>query len=495
MPYLRLSAFLVLLLTPGGGLSAADFLPKWDAGYRGEIPDLPVVAEVDAAAIHAQGHAAIQAAIDGVNRAGAVLLPSGVFELHGPIALRSGVVLRGASDRKTHLKFHSLAEDTFEGPVRPAFGAIRFQGTRHPTEYALRAGFERGSTTLHLDDTSALAGGQMALVFSENDPDLLYTDPRWDRPWAMQSLGQIVEIVAVDAHRFTLDVPLRLTYQSKFNPRLVIIEPIEQAGIEDLVVENLDADSCNIIGLENARNCWVRRCETINTTRGHIWVNFSRHITIAENEVHRSFSYGGGGSGYGFVAGNIATDCLFTDNILHHLRHAVMAKRGANGNVFSYNYSFDRRRDPEGSRLLCDVSLHGHYPYQNLFEGNVVEFIELADFWGPTGPATTFLRNHVQTRISLRDHSDAAIFLGNRIVGGGFTTDGTSQDLILGGNTFPNGETLASIIDVETIPDSAYRQRPPSNWGDLPWPVLSDPTADGILIPAQRRWQEIRDRK
>ncbi len=123
----------------------------------------------------------------------------------------------------------------------------------------------------------------------------------------------------------------------------------------------------------------MRRCETTNTARGHIWANFSRHITIVENHVHRSFSYGGGGAGYGIVAGNIATDYLITDNILHHLRHALMVKRGANGNVFSYNYSFERRCDPEGDRLLCDISLHGHYPYQNLLEGNVVEFIELDD--------------------------------------------------------------------------------------------------------------------
>ena len=487
----RCLGFLVaVLMTTGCRLSSADFLPTWNAGYRGDIPELPVVIEIDASAIRTQGHVAIQAAIDNASAPGAVLLPPGVFELHGPIALRSGIVLRGASPGTTHLKFHPLPAETFAGPVRPAFGAIRFEGTKHPKEYTLRAGFERGSDQLSLDDLTGLSAGQMVLIFSENDPELLYTDPRWDRDWALQSLAQIVEIVAVQDGSITLDTPLRLAYQAELDPRLLIIDPIEQAGVEDLTVENLDPESHNIIGLENAQNCWVRRCESINTARGHIWVNFSRFITIAENEVHHSFSYGGGGAGYGIVAGNIATDCLITDNILHQLRHALMVKRGANGNVFSYNYSFERRREPEGSRLLCDISLHGHYPYQNLFEGNVVEFIELADYWGPTGPRTTFLRNHVQTSISLLDHSHQAIFLGNRITESGFTTDGTSQDLILGGNTLSGGKTLPSIINVETIPDSAYRTSPPENWGGLPWPVLADPTADGTLIPAQRRWQE-----
>ncbi len=103
---------------------------------------------------------------------------------------------------------------------------------------------------------------------------------------------------------------------------------------------------------------------------------------------------------------------------------------------------------------------------------------------------TTFLRNHVQTKISLKDHSDSAIFLGNRIAGEGFETDGSSQNLILGGNTLQSGDPLPSIIEVKTIPASAYRSEAPSNWGDLPWPVLGDPKSAGILIPAQRRWQE-----
>lgn len=490
MNYRHLWILFVLLLASCYDPIHAPFLPQWDAGYRGEIPDVPVAISVEASAIEARGHVAIQAAIDRVEGVGAVLLPAGVFELRGPIALRSGVVLRGAAGGTTHLKFHPLAEEAFEGPVRPAFGAIRFEGTRHQTEYTLSSGFERGSTKLQLANISPFTVGQMLLVFSENDPDLMYTDPRWNADWALQSLAQIVEIIGVQANEITLDVPLRLTYQSKLQPRVLIIDPIEQAGVEDLIVENLDSNSYNIIGLENARNCWVRRCETFNTTRGHIWANFSRHVTIAQNEVHHSFSYGGGGAGYGIVAGNVTTDCLYTDNILHHLRHSMMIKRGANGNVFSYNYSFERRRDPEGSRLLCDISIHGHYPYENLFEGNVVEFIELADYWGATGPLTTFLRNRVQTKISVKDHSDRAIFLGNLIAGEGFETDDTSQDLILGGNTLQSGESLPSVIEVKTIPASAYRSGAPVNWGDLPWPVLHDPASTGALIPAQRRWQE-----
>lgn len=95
---------------------------------------MPVTVTFAASAIEAHGHVAIHTAIDGVDGIGAVLLPPGVFELHGPIALKSGIVLRGSAQGKTHLKFHPLGEETFASPVRPAFGAIRFEGTRRQTE-------------------------------------------------------------------------------------------------------------------------------------------------------------------------------------------------------------------------------------------------------------------------------------------------------------------------------------------------------------------------
>ncbi len=214
MKHQHVWVLLALFLASCDATVERGFLPKWDAGYRGEIPDLPVVATVDAATIRDEGHIAIQTAIDAVDGSGAVQLPAGEFELRGPISIRSGVVLHGAGSGKTHLKFHALSEDLFEGDVRPAFGAVRFEGTKQKAEYSLRGGFERGSTQLQLDNTQSLAIRQMVLVFSENDPDLMYTDPRWDTPWAKQSIAQIVEIKQVGPQEITLDVPLRLTYRN-----------------------------------------------------------------------------------------------------------------------------------------------------------------------------------------------------------------------------------------------------------------------------------------
>ena len=70
-----------------------------------------------------------------------------------------------------------------------------------------------------------------------------------------------------------------------------------------------------------------------------------------------------------------------------------MAKQGANGNVFAYNYSLDPYRSEDPHDAGSDMLLHGHYPFANLFEGNIGESIIVDDTWGPAGPYNTFFRN------------------------------------------------------------------------------------------------------
>ncbi|MBM4395981.1 MAG: hypothetical protein FJ087_09850 [Deltaproteobacteria bacterium] len=50
----------------------------------------------------------------------------------------------------------------------------------------------------------------------------------------------------------------------------------------------------------------------------------------------------------------------------------MMVTTGANGNVFGYNYSRDPYRSETINDFSGDISVHGHWPFANLFEGNVV---------------------------------------------------------------------------------------------------------------------------
>lgn len=488
--YLWTTIALIFVCGPLAGFDQVQ-IPHWDAGVRNGIPDIEVTKSLTAEDLANNAQMIIQKALDELATPGALLLPEGEFTIQEPIRLRSGVVLRGMGAGKTILRAEIASKGDFDPNDRPAMGAIRIEGNRHTKTVELIDGFHRGSTSIETKEPVHFKSGDWILIFSENDPELMYTDERWERDWAQQLLAQIVRVTKVDHNTVSFDTPLRLTLKSSLNPRVRQIKPIENAGIENLTVYRADNLNDNIIGIEAAVNSWVRGSETINATRSHIWINYSRFITIESNHTHRAQHFGGGGQGYGIVTGNVAVDCLIQDNILHQFRHSLMTKAGSNGNVFAYNYSFDRRREPVGAPLLCDISIHGHYSHHNLFEGNVVEHAVFADFWGPTGPRTTMFRNIVLRSIELRDHSHDALLIGNAIGPEGITTDGTSKRTVMFGNYVYEAEPAYHPVEVSQLPDSLYLSEKPSFWTEsLKWPPVNP--AEGLpnqrVIPAQLRY-------
>jgi len=136
---------------------------------------------------------------------------------------------------------------------------------------------------------------------------------------------------------------------------------------------------------------------------------------VQNSYFHQSYDYGSGGHGYGVTLGRHTTNCLVENNIFETLRHAMMVKEGANGNVFAFNYS----RNPVSATpfsIPADISVHGHYPYMNLFENNIVQKISCTDYWGPAGPGNTFLRNRVETlNLTVKDHSHNQNIIANEI--------------------------------------------------------------------------------
>ena len=97
----------------------------------------------------------------------------------------------------------------------------------------------------------------------------------------------------------------------------------------------------------------------------------------------------------------------------------MLVDRGANGNVFTYNYARENFQDSQpGVWTPPDISLHGHYPYANLFNSNIVQQIAIGDSWGPAGINNTFCRNRIESAnngakgakaeaLVISDHSDS----------------------------------------------------------------------------------------
>jgi len=174
---------------------------------------------------------------------------------------------------------------------------------------------------------------------------------------------------------------------------------------------------------------------------------------------------------------------LIENNIFYYLRHAFLAKEGAIGNVFAYNYSLT----PNGSQN--DIAMHGHYGQMNLLEGNVVQKIIAGDYWGPSGPGNTYFRNRVEKDdIVMQDFTHAQNIIANELVNGTVNISGDSKNTWQHSNMGENG-----IIDNEyrgTLPPSLYLKSKPDFLESYSWPVMGpEYELNSNTIPAVARWE------
>jgi hypothetical protein len=384
------SSFIVLTLlmfmlfpwtTTSAAIMESNRRIDWgNAGYPGVIPDVPIVVNVKDFEAVGDGltddFSAISAAIAEAPSPGAVFFPEGTYLFRSTIRIKEGLVLRGAGADKT-----SLICDMGGSGVN----CIEILTYQRGDFVSVLDGLHKGSNVLRLEDSTQFNVGDTVEIQQENDPDVMYTRPEWDVSWADNSVGQFFRVLAIEGDRLILDRPLHMDFNPELNP---VIRPnglIEGVGIEDLHIRRADPGDGNTIQIKNASNSWVRRIESNTTYRSHVNITSSMNIEIRDSYFHHSHDYGGGGHGYGTNLNGHTTDCLVENNIFEHLRHSMMIQTGANGNVFGYNYSFDTYADG-GSWDPPDISVHGHYPFMNLFEGNIVQEVYSSDYWGPAGP-------------------------------------------------------------------------------------------------------------
>jgi hypothetical protein len=317
----------------------------------------------------------------------------------------------------------------------------------------------------------------------------MYTDPRWNESWADNSIGQVVTVTGKSGNVITVDPPVRHTYRAALYPRIRTQGFVENAGVEDLHIKLTAAGDPTTIQIKNSAYCWVRNCHLEYTSRTHVSLSTAYKCEIRRNYMHHAHDYGGGGHGYGVNAGGRTSDCLIEDNIFEHLRHSMLVQVGANGNVFGYNYSLDNYTD--ASWTPCDISLHGHWPYMNLFEGNVVQEIDVSDYWGPCGPGNTFLRNRIETEgFDVFDYSHEQNFIGNELPVDNIHIDGSINNTLVHGNHEQGSLQGYNTISDHNIPVSYYLMEKPAFFGSLDWPVTGgEIVPNSGKIPAQLRYE------
>lgn len=447
----------------------------------------------------------LQKLIDNLKESTVIYFPAGDYLFLSPITIRpsktrKALILRGHSKDQTNFIFKT------KNPGDHGLIAIVGHDTGKPItlDYAPR----NLDTTLTLPSNRRFEPGDGLAISQQNDSEAMGTylhEPAGRQArhrealdtWAARSVGQSLLVESATRREITLRYPLTTDYDWG-DVRLQPVSFCQNVGLENFsIVNRLEVDGLNSIAFHRAANCWVDSVRSSMTVRIHVSIRWSRNIDVRNSAFISSYRHGGGGHGYGVVCSKYTNHCLIENNAFTHLRHSMMVKEGANANVFGYNYSFGGYQ--EHSTHARDISIHGHYPYKNLFEGNIVEYAHSTDYWGAAGPGNTFFRNAIEkAAIQFEDFSPKQNAIANDVLpipdspSWLYHPNSTHIDnhIVIGDEVIAPLVLSNRIQDEEKtirIPSSLYLKKPPEFWPTgLAWPPFGPATDFGKnTIPAQ----------
>jgi len=430
-------------------------------------------------------HAVMNAMLSLQGRAGIIFFPEGTYFFKSGIELPDSVVLKGASASSTLLRFDLGSTGAH---------CIEMKGKNDNAYTKILGGPARGTTEISVENSSGFSAGDFAEIRESNGS--------WDTNpagYAKNVVGQMVRIKSVSGDMLILDEALRIDYDTTLGPEISRVIPRVNAGLACLSIERIDTpgiEAGHNIYLSYASLCAISGIESNKSQGSHLMVEYSSHIQIENSYFHDAFSWDGTGTrGYGVTLRQHSGECLVENNIFRNLRHAMMVKEGANGNVFAYNYSTEVHRSETPSNASGDISLHGHFAFSNLFEGNIVQNIIIDHFWGPSGPGNTFYRNRAELYgIIMTDApliSNEQIFVGNEVTGKGllygkYILKGTGHYEYannVNGTVFPAGSLTLTEL-------SCFLGGKPAFWKSTAnWPGIGFPNAiNSQANPAKERY-------
>jgi len=446
-----------------GGGDAPGVLPadlaylgtfEWDnTGRRSETPEA-TISVLDFGAVADDGQSdtdAFAAAVDAAaeqardGTATTVDVPAGRFILSDTLRLKSSVVLRGAGRDVTFIDL-DLAGSDEEGITM--LGSPFGDGVWTP----LTADVARGGKRLSFNGETFQPG--QVLEIEQDNVDEMVSREEWVVEWGEGAAGLVTMVTDSGDNLVVLDHGVTDDFTVDRNARVRPISAITRAGIESMTIERIDAGYGHIIAMRFGYDLWVNDVETIKASRAHIGIDVVGRCEVTGSNLHGAHDFGDGGRAYGISIARHTTNCLIEDNALWDLRHAMIIQLGASGNVFAYN---DARGSAgyEDRQPRADISLHGHWPQANLFEGNVVDRVVFADWWGPVGPANVFWRGCALDSMSVIESSDDQAIIGSVL--GNLVIEDDIERTLLVGNVL-NGEALVDSVDTgaATLPNSLY---------------------------------------
>ena len=421
-------------------------------------------------------------------KAAVLFFPAGIYLFNAPVTLKDSIEIKGEGSALTTLLFN------FNGQNQ---NAINISGSSTGNWVLIDGGFDKNSSKIFTDSAFIFAKGDVVEIL-ENNGD-------WDVvpiSWAEKSVGQITVIDSVSEDTLFLQSPLRIDYDTLLHPSIQKVVPVVNAGVRCVKIKRLDeppnGGSYNV-NFMYARNCILSGIESDSSVGSHVYISKSLSVKVDGSYFHHAFQYDGAAThGYGVTLAHHSSECIIDNNIFSHLRHAMMVKTGANGNVIAYNYSRDPFRSEPIHDLSGDISLHGHYAYANLFESNIVQNIMIDHYWGPSGPYNTLFRNRAELWGIIMTSSDLLETSGQNFVGNE-TTDFSmfyGQYVLTGNNHFQYGNNILGVTRPAGTTDlsdsSYYLNTKPVFWDvNTPWPSVGYPnTLNQGTIPARQRFDD-----
>lgn len=390
-----------------------------------------------------------------------VYVPPGRYLLTETLRLDSGVALVGAGIGVTFIDLD--LGDGVEGitMVGSPFG----DGAWIP----LDADLEAGSTRI---EVSHVFSKDQIVELEQDNSDQMRTSPDWDVDWGEGSAGEIAVVVDSGDTTAVVSTGVFDTYEVSRNARIRPISAIRETGIESMTIERLDPGYGHSISMRFGFDLWVKDVEMIKTSRAHIGIDMVGRCEVTGSRIHGAHDYGDGGRAYGISIARHTTSCLIENNALWDLRHALIIQLGASGNVFGYN---DVRGSAgyEDRQPRADISIHGHWPQANLFEGNVIDRIVFSDWWGPAGPNNVLWRGCVLDFAIVADQSNYQAVVASVLGPDGLEIEDGIVGTMAAGNV-ADGEATEDLVE---LPGNAL---PTSLYGA----TIEPPTVNNCRLPA-----------
>jgi hypothetical protein len=350
---------------------------------------------------------AVSSALFQLAEGGTLYFPAGEYTFTQTIQVPDNVSIRGESSCETTLIFD----------LENGGNAFNVGGTQGQEYSLLSESANRKSNGIYVEDVEQFSIGDWIKI-SLNDSELITSD------WALNSVGQIAQIVNIQENLIVIDAELRLDYKLEEESYIRKIIPRQGVHFSSFKVLRKDetAGQTSNFRFNYSTNCMIENIESELCNFSHIAVFNSAHLTIQDNYFHKAHNYGGGGKAYGVSLQFLTSECLIENNVFDSLRHSMLLQAGTNGNVLAYNYSTNPfwTGTTLPSNAAGDLVLHGNYVFANLMEGNVVNNVVIDDSHGKNGPRNTFLRNRAEGYGFIMNSgvvTDSVNFIGNETTG------------------------------------------------------------------------------